>query len=373
MMLDLRTPRRILMTTDTVGGVWTYVLELARSLRPYGVNVTLATMGAPLSEGQRAAAARRENVDLHESRYRMEWMDDPWADVKAADAWLLNLEAQVQPDLIHLNNYAHGALAWEAPVLVVGHSCVFSWFAAVKGEPPDNRWQRYRRAVTRGLRAANYVAAPTETMLRALRAHYGPFQSDGIVYNGRKGEAFRPRKPEPFILSAGRIWDEGKNMKVLERAAPRLPWPVYVAGPTRHPNGGRIRLEHVTHLGELPSSTLATWMGRASIFALPARYEPFGLTALEAGLAGCALVLGDIPSLREVWGDAACFVPPDDGAMLAAMLQQLADDGPLRHRMAHRAREKARTYTSQRMARGYLACYDALLRACEAAVTDSVN
>ena len=52
-------------------------------------------------------------------------------------------------------------------------------------------------------------------------------------------------------------------------------------------------------------------MGRAAIYALPARYEPFGLSILEAALSGCALVIGDIPSLREIWADAALFVPSD--------------------------------------------------------------
>jgi glycogen synthase len=56
----------------------------------------------------------------------------------------------------------------------------------------------------------------------------------------------------------------------------------------------------------------ADWYARASIYALPARYEPFGLSALEAALSGCALILGDIPSLREVWLEAAPYVSPDD-------------------------------------------------------------
>src|SRR5436190_23853133 len=39
-------PQRVLMTADTVGGVWTYALELARVLCEQEVEITLATMGA---------------------------------------------------------------------------------------------------------------------------------------------------------------------------------------------------------------------------------------------------------------------------------------------------------------------------------------
>lgn len=366
-MPDRRTPDHILMTADTVGGVWTYALELAEALRPFGVKVALATMGAPLSTDQWLAVRQIDNVEVYESRYRLEWMDAPWRDVQAAGAWLLNLEARIRPDLIHLNNYAHGALDWQAPVLMAGHSCVLSWFAAVEGEVPQRSWRRYRRAVARGLRQADRVVAPTYAMLDALQTHYGSFGHGIVVYNGRRAHAFQPREKEPFLLAAGRLWDQAKNVKALQRVAPRLPWPICMAGANRDPDGERVRMENVETLGRIAPAVLAEWMGRASIFALPARYEPFGLTALEAGLAGCALVLGDIPSLREVWGDAAIFVSPDDHATLAAVLRKLIDDAVWRRRMARRARARALAYTPRRMARGYLDLYDALLRRSEAA------
>ena len=43
----------ILMTTDTVGGVWTHALQLARGLAGHGMRIALATMGAPLTTQQR--------------------------------------------------------------------------------------------------------------------------------------------------------------------------------------------------------------------------------------------------------------------------------------------------------------------------------
>jgi glycosyltransferase involved in cell wall biosynthesis len=102
---------------------------------------------------------------------------------------------------------------------------------------------------------------------------------------------------------------------------------------------------------------MAAWFSRAPIYALPARYEPFGLSALEAGLAACALVLGDIPSLREVWDDAALFVPPGDAEALAAALNGLISDTPRRRALASRARLRALQFTPRRMATAYLQAY----------------
>src|SRR4051812_34408688 len=128
--------KRLLMTADTIGGVWTYALELTRALHSYGVEVSLATMGRPLSVEQRQDANAIENLQIYESSFRLEWMDDPWNDVAEAGQWLLSLEDQIQPELIHLNNYVHASLHWNAPVLVAGHSCVFSWWNAVHGTLP---------------------------------------------------------------------------------------------------------------------------------------------------------------------------------------------------------------------------------------------
>ena len=345
------------MTADTVGGVWTYALELARALEPHGVEIALATMGARLSAAQRAEVARLANVEVFESGFKLEWMDEPWRDVEAAGGWLLELEARLRPEVVHLNGYAHGALAWRAPALVVGHSCVLSWWRAVRGGDAPAGWSRYREEVRRGLRAAGAVVAPTRAMLRALEQHYGTLTRGRVIHNARAASGFAPAAKEGFVLTAGRVWDEAKNVGALARVAPRLAWPVYVAGDEAHPAGGAARFENVRLLGRLPADALAGWLGRASVYALPARYEPFGLSALEAALAGCALVLGDIPSLREVWADAAVFVPPDDAEALGRALDDLISDEGRRRDMAARARLRARVFNPERMAREYLEVY----------------
>jgi glycogen synthase len=107
---------------------------------------------------------------------------------------------------------------------------------------------------------------------------------------------------------------------------------------------------------------MALWMGRASIYALPARYEPFGLTVLEAALAGCALVLGDIPFLRELWGECALFVSPDSSTELTEALSRFINDPMLRKRMARAARLRAGELSTDRMAREYLSAYARLLK-----------
>jgi glycosyltransferase involved in cell wall biosynthesis len=262
---------------------------------------------------------------------------------------------------VHLNGYAHAALPWHAPVCVVAHSCVLSWWRAVHGESAPLTWARYRAAVGAGLAAADSVIAPTEAMLYALGREYGTVRHASVVHNGRRADAFPQAVKEPFILTAGRLWDEAKNVAAVEAVATSLAWPVYLAGPTEAPSAEGRMPSTLCSLGVLPTRELARWMGRASIYTLPARYEPFGLSVLEAALAGCSLVLGDIPSLRELWDGAARFVEPDDHDALADALRALIDDPALRAHTARECRERALRYTVDSMTNGYLSAYDMLL------------
>jgi glycosyltransferase involved in cell wall biosynthesis len=117
----------------------------------------------------------------------------------------------------------------------------------------------------------------------------------------------------------------------------------------------------VSLLGRLGLDEMQDWYGHASIYVLPARYEPFGLSALEAASAGCVLVLGNIPSLREVWGDAALFVSPDDEEELARTLLALISDHELRAEYAARALARSQFYTPERMVDGYVRLYGDVL------------
>jgi glycosyltransferase involved in cell wall biosynthesis len=107
---------------------------------------------------------------------------------------------------------------------------------------------------------------------------------------------------------------------------------------------------------------MARHLGSASIFAAPARYEPFGLAILEAAAAGCALVLGDIPSLRENWDGAAAFVPPEDRVALGATINLLIADAQERTRLAAAARRRAGRFTLRRMAQSYATLYCEMAR-----------
>jgi hypothetical protein len=192
------------MTTDTVGGVWSYSVELCRVLLPFNVHFYLVTTGAPMQSSQKKEVEALGNVTVYETDYLLEWMDTPWQSIDASCDWLLTLEEELQPDLIHINGYVYGSLQWKAPVIVVAHSDVFSWFLSVKGTMPPAEWNTYFTRVCEGLEGADLLIAPSKKMLQFVREIYGTIAPGKVIYNGRDSNTFYPRQKERYIFSMGR-------------------------------------------------------------------------------------------------------------------------------------------------------------------------
>jgi glycosyltransferase involved in cell wall biosynthesis len=351
-------PTRVLMTVDAVGGVWRYALELARGLAGGGTEVVLAIMGPPATPEQLGEAASIDGVQVVQGSFDLEWMPGADEDVLRAGRWLMELGASYAPDLVHLNGYTHAALPWQAPVVVVAHSCVLSWWRAVYGEEAPAEWDCYRWRTAAGLRAADLVIAPTRAFLRSIQSDYGPGLPARVIWNGQTGSNVEAIEKQPMVLAAGRVWDEAKNLRILASVAKSLPWPVYVAGPGAPERGDcAASVRNVRWLGPLAYDALSVWYAKAAIFVAPTRYEPFGLAALEAALAGCALVLGDIATLRELWAGAALFVPSDDREQLAHALGSLIADHKLRATFGRLAKQRAVTFSAARMIAAYRNAY----------------
>jgi glycosyltransferase involved in cell wall biosynthesis len=263
----------------------------------------------------------------------------------------------VRPDIVHVNGYAHAALSWPAPCVLVAHSCVRSWWLAVHGEEAPARYDLYAQRVARGLERADLVIAPTESYLLELARLYAIPARAQVIHNGIAPLPGSDQPKEEFVLGAGRLWDAAKNARALDRVAASLPWPVELAGDT----GGSMATTHARLLGRLDSAALQARMARAAIFASPALYEPFGLAILEAAMSRCALVLSALPSLRELWSGAALFVPPDDDAALAQAIGVLIEHPQLRLRLGALAQARSRQYSAKQMADDMRDAYALLL------------
>jgi glycogen(starch) synthase len=361
------TPRRIAMTADAVGGVWTYALDLAQGLVAHGFQTTLVVCGPSPTAAQLRAAEAVCGLRMVDTGLPLDWTAGSRAEIAEAAAAIGDIARRAGADLVHLNSPSLAPeLAFDGPVVGVCHSCVKTWWSAVKpGElPEDLAWRADMHG--RGIAVCDAVVAPSAAFAKATATAYRvPLPS--IVHNGRhQPMEAPPAARRPIVFTSGRLWDEGKNVVVLDAAAAKAGIDIFAAGPVSGPNGAALpALRNLSHLGPLSQAEIRNWLCRAGIYASSALYEPFGLGVLEAAQAGCALILSEIPTFRELWGGAAIFVDPRRPGEFAAAFECLLRSEREAAYLGDLARERARRFSLERMAAGTADIYAQALAAPE--------
>ena len=180
---------RVLLTTDAVGGVWTYSLDLARELGRNGIETVLAVLGPPPGDAARAAAldiaAPRTGDDRAAAGLDGRDTGDGAGRRRAPGA---SWRASKRCALVQLHTPALAAArSFDVPVIAVHHSCLATWWRAVKGEeaemPEDFRWRS--AMVARGIAAVSQLVAPTTAHAHAIAAAYALSSPPLVIRNGR--------------------------------------------------------------------------------------------------------------------------------------------------------------------------------------------
>ncbi len=350
--------RRVLISADAVGGAWTYALDLARGLCARGDEVLLAALG-PSPSGAQCGAARDAGISLLDTGLPLDWIAEDEAELGRAAQGLADTAVTWRAEIVHLSSPAlAGAAHFPMTVVGVAHSCLATWWTTLREGPPPPDFAWRIAAVARGYAACDALIAPTAAFAAATCQSYGV--SPIPVHNGRSRTATVATARDIPVVTAGRLWDEGKGAATLDAAAEMLGVPVLALGPMTGPQGQRVTLDRLCFAGAKPAAAVAETLARARIFVSAARYEPFGLAVLEAAQAGCALVLSDIPTFRELWEGAAVFVTPGDPAVLAKAVTELLRNPIELERLSTAARIRAECYDLD----GWIDATRAIHRAC---------
>jgi glycosyltransferase involved in cell wall biosynthesis len=312
-------------------------------------------------------------LEYRPTAFRLDWMQEGELDLEESAAYLTALVAEVKPDLLHLNQLCYGGLPVNVPRVVVAHGDMISWWKAVhEHEPKPSQWMRwYREVVSRGLTRASAVVAPTRWMLDTIRTCYAWPNRDAVIYNGRNPIFFNPyTTKDDSVLAVGRLYDAGKQVNLLIQHT--HPLPVCIVGAeipvcnAKLPIRADVKLATeqvcVALKGPQTEAQLRSLYSRASIYAATSRYEPFGMATLEAALSRCAIIANDIPTFREIWGDAAMYFMANDADSLASHIRQLSEEPDLCRTYANRAYQRARErFTAKRMIDEYVELYGSLI------------
>ena len=369
----------VLVTGDTLSGSWTYTRELVTGLVTRGVRVTLVSFGEiPLPE-QTSWMDHLHGLDYRPTAFRLEWMQEAEEDLPESSAFLATLVRELRPDVLHLNQFCYGDLPVDVPRIVMAHGDLVTWSHAVRdrAQGPSRPMPWYRETVLRGIACADAVVAPSAWMLDRIRACYSRPRRGAVIYPGRNPIFFNPYvSKDDCVLAVGRMVDAGKQVFLLTQQP--HPVPVCIVGaehtvpaprlPIRADVKVAIDQTSVAIRGPQTEGQLRALYSRAAIYAATARYEPLGMPALEAAFSRCAIVANDIPSFREVWGDAALYFRTNDAVSLAESIRRLSEDRSLRRAYAELAYTRARErFTTKLMIEEYLQLYRGLIAVHSAA------
>lgn len=367
----------VLVTGDTLSGSWTYTRELVTGLVTRGVRVTLVSFGEVPLPSQTTWMDHLHGLDYRPTAFRLEWMQEAEEDLAESSAFLVALVRELHPDILHLNQFGHGGLPVDVPRVVMAYSDLLTWREAVPARTGTSiaadrhamSW--YRDTVIRGIVGANAIIAPSQWMLDRVSACYMRPSRGEVIYPGRNPIFFNPYvNKDECVLAVGRLVDSSKQVSLLTQHP--HPVPVCIVGAEQTVPMPRIPIRadvkvateetSVAVRGPQTEAQLRALYSRAAIFAATARYEPLCLATLEAAFSRCAIVANDIPSYREMWGDAALYFRTNDGTSLAESIRALSEDRAMRRGYAELSYARARErFTTKRMIDEYLQLYRSLM------------
>ena len=285
--------------------------------------------------------------------------------------------ARREPDLLHFSQYCYGSLDVDMPKIVVAHSDVVSWWQAVHGEePPDSDWTRwYRETVQKRLgRARRGGCALALDAVADRRAITARASNAAVIYNGRTPALFNPHgdKRRSCGLSVGRLWDEAKQVSLLDASAicalagdhrrcdASIPTSVYRGDGDAH----RLRKARLELKGDKLSEAgaVAVWPRCHLRCDVAVRaFRPCATGGRAVALCDGGQRYSELP--RDVGRDGVAISATNDADGLRdAAGRSCASDPVLRRHYAELAYQRARRpYTADRMVDEYLDTVRALV------------
>jgi len=344
------------------GGIGRYVYELFRALRADGTDVVPFAAGNPTGRL------------LHElpGFVPLGWPDAP----VRYEVWHRARRplVKIAADVLHAPSLA--VPPTRLPLVVTVNDVAFL-------HHPEAFTKRgldfHRRGLALAHRHADVVVSPSEFTRQELIsegfdadavtvAHHGvtlAYEPDAMTIDGHLR---RLGVKSPFVLAVGTI-EPRKNLPILVAALERTRHAhpnvtLVVAGPRGWLDVEGLERSWVHELGTVDEAALDALYRRATLYAMPSRYEGFGLPVLEAMARSCPVIAADAASLPEVVGDAGLLVPPGSVTEWADGIDLLLADPDARRALAERGLARATHFSWSTSAERHRAAYsDAMNRA----------
>lgn len=392
-------PVPVLGATDT-GGQVMYVLELSKALAGLGATIDIYTRLFEEREETEPVNARVRLIRIPCGGREFILKEDllPHLDEFADNMTRYISSRDLRYDIIHSHYWDAGYVGMKIaerlrlPFIYTAHS-LGAWKKEQMGGDPEamERLFKYTQRIRWEKEIFRRATAQTVTTVDGTEPYkrlYG-FESEDIVVipPGVDVRRFRPgalpaavsvSTPENYIFALGRL-DATKGLDHLIRAfeivSRSSSVQLVIGGGSISPRPNETAMRNnllqlvdslrlggrVTFAGYIPDSHLDTYYRNARVFILPSRYEPFGMTVLEAMACGTPVVAtrrGGLGHELTDRMDSLLVDPSDPLALSAAILEILSDDSLARRLRAAGLKLVEERYSWRNIARQTLSFYE---------------
>ncbi len=314
----------VVIDADVLGrrrtGDETYVRNLLRELAPL----------APEAGLRVAAVTRRPDlvpagIEPIELAVRLQELRMAWA--------LPRLLRRVGAALVH-TQYAV-PMRCPVPAVVTIHDLSFERDPALMGKKDA---AVFKRVVPRAARQAARILTVSERSKHDLEELYGLSPARIVVTANGVDPVFSPGDTgvpgRDYLLCVG-VVEPRKNQRAALEAARQVGMPLVIAGPANDQAlAVELRRQGARVEGYVETDRLVELYRGAACLIQASLHEGFGLPVLEALAAGVPTACSDVEPITGIAAGAAFKFDPGDPAAIAAAMDRITTDAPLRAYLA---------------------------------------
>ncbi len=367
----------VLESPQTLGGGFSQSLNLARELIDWpndDVEFTLLALGTSPPDGVEALGMPVHQVP--DSRFarlidRAAGMSllvsDTLARFRALVGTNLGRSLDAKLERLGIDLVLFAGPSWNAMRLCETNFIVTVWDACHRDHPefPEVRagreFERREALYARALPRAVAVIVDSDRLGARIGRLYGVDPERIVVLPYKPSPTLRDAAAtgnatanpqwgfvEPYVLYPAQFWAHKNHVYVLEGLAALrsesglVVHAMFCGGdrgnaPTVEARARRLGVRDQVHLlGFVSPEELVHLYGHALALVMPTYFGPTNIPPLEAFSLGCPVIVSDIASFRESYGDAALYCDLGDPRSLAAHIRALHEGADLRRQLAAR-------------------------------------
>jgi len=351
---------KILMTTDTREDRWHFTLDLISSLATENIEIVLLAMGPKLYNHQLLELEDlAPNIHFYHQSISPEWNESDLTAIPKVAIWIHKIYASENPDIIHLNHYSPACIQWDVPVVLSPQACILLLEQVSNFEDLPEKFHKIFHMTQIALHAADAVIFPTAALLAHFASVYGNIKNAQVIHPGIREIIVPSVQKFPMVFSEGKIEDPLLNLELLLEAAPDIDGEIFISGEKEQ----IMRLpKNIRFLGNLTRQQKLNWLKMSSIYSLPAHLDAFGLGFLEAASHRCALIGGDTPYLKEIWGSDMVYTSLDDPKALAEACNEYLHFPHRALALGENAFSRVQKFNQRNIAHQYKQLYEQIIK-----------